>query len=482
MRKRIISILMVIVFTFSLGTTVIAQDSEADSVLTLTMEVFKESLSNDFGIEFAQNYIISIGILDTIFSSFPMNRFGDTIFPNDFGGIYIDDNGNLHMLVVGSLNAAAFNLDSFTAIAAAQRSEGVNVRVVEFPYNKLLEVMNLLNDLISRNFDLLPAAGNVRVWSVDVSGNRIVVELEDASEEMIELFRSTVFDSLVLEFRQLSGIHAAFISDMYSRMTMEAYADVNETESYMDEYFLEIPLDFDEFAEYYADYSEEGIGERIFTAVTAGGRIGIRRNGVHIDYGSIGYGARMGVRNGFITAAHLGNVLRQNDRIYFHGWHVGTVQFSGDVSIAGVDAAFVTLNPGIGFRFTVPAPPSPIRVEVTNSITDVMGRVIHSVGGADPNQGGYRHRSGMVATPNISFITGRGHWLNNVATVDFRTQPGESGGIAYSIVNLNFIDPDPRVALLGITVGEAIHNNNWVSIISRHSEIRNALGAAIQWP
>ena len=85
--------------------------------------LMQDDLVDTFGYDFLRNQEIALDALHRIHSSFPQNRFGEIIHPTFYGGSYIDDAGNLVVLVVEDYADSTF-----------ARSLG-NARLVNYSHN-----------------------------------------------------------------------------------------------------------------------------------------------------------------------------------------------------------------------------------------------------------------------------------------------------------------------------------------------------------
>jgi len=137
------------------------------------------------GVEYVQNYTRTLTMLNNFVDSLPVSRMGELMFPDYFGGAYIDDDGNAVLLMVNMPVAPPVLEGRDVAyrpinahIEQMQTSEGVAVREVEFAYSDLWATIHLLNDLIPPTPEDM-AAANAGGWHLDVVGNRVVVELID---------------------------------------------------------------------------------------------------------------------------------------------------------------------------------------------------------------------------------------------------------------------------------------------------------------
>jgi len=125
----------------------------------------------EFGAEFATNYFRAIELLDDFYLSLPQNRMGQFIYLDCFGGIYVDCNGNLVILVTEDY---AQNTNIVTAQSFSM--DEVIVREVGFAYSTLLDTFQFLDATIPNNQRCI-AASNVDGISFDVINNNVLVSL-----------------------------------------------------------------------------------------------------------------------------------------------------------------------------------------------------------------------------------------------------------------------------------------------------------------
>ncbi|MCL1988477.1 MAG: hypothetical protein FWG64_11000 [Firmicutes bacterium] len=117
---------------------------------------------------------------------------GERIYPDFWGGFYIDEFGILVILLV-DIEDSEFDVHEFMTISR-------NARLVEFSYNELQATMRQLERIARTDVarDRLLALANG--FSFDIVQNRIVVHLIEYTPQQEELFRATVFDSPMLLF------------------------------------------------------------------------------------------------------------------------------------------------------------------------------------------------------------------------------------------------------------------------------------------
>ena len=150
-----------------------------------------QELINTFGYEFIQNQVQAINIYNEIIDSFPTDRAGEVMYPDFFGGVYINDSGRLVTLMVED-----HNVDNYTFETFANQAE--ITRFVNFSLNELLDAMNYIYAIALVNHDRIFSM--IDSWGLDVAKNRVEVRMIDYHEESIQFFRNNILDSPVLYF------------------------------------------------------------------------------------------------------------------------------------------------------------------------------------------------------------------------------------------------------------------------------------------
>ena len=391
------------------------EDIFDDENFTAIMEAHAISI---FGHAFMENHNRSLATIATLYSFLPQNRAGKISYPENFGGLYIDGNGNL--VVLNVTRPMAFSDDASISVFVntlgymQDIDHGVIIRNVDFSYNELMEVIHFLGEF----HELFPeiAFRNASGWHLDLPGNRVVINLIDLSEEEIALFRNEVIDSPALVFQQSLGRY----SQWYEPYLCSEERTLFEYESIAP---LSISLN---------------IGQQIQTLSTIAA--------------SIGYRARSNITGmpGFVTAAHAGdphpmpglpltpyhrfNVMDERGRL------IGRMTHNRYFSLNVVDAMFVELA-GATLSDQIPhhlRPPCSLYVSpniVPALAGSRMGQVVFLIG--TTVGGNTELRTGRVAITNITET--RWHPEHGFITLTYdgvnfndRLWGGMSGGIVFS--------------------------------------------------
>lgn len=133
---------------------------------------------------------------DELMASFATtySNSGEKVYPDYYGGSYINDDGQLVVYVT----------DDTQRPAALSDNVNVIYEPCAYSYNELRSVMDILNDYkFSHPDDAI--ANNFNEFGLYDSENRVIVKLDDLSDESIKEFKENVCDSGVIEFEQGSG-------------------------------------------------------------------------------------------------------------------------------------------------------------------------------------------------------------------------------------------------------------------------------------
>ena len=318
MKKRIIGFMLCFVLLFSTVTAfassrlMMLEDALSFECLATSTHDF---LVEWYGLEYAINYQRSIEYVEQLYSMFPRNRAGDVIYPEFFGGIYLDSYGNLNMLVTYS---------DYPLIVPFSRDDGVITRNVQFSYNQLSEALDALGELAFGEYGCF-ILGAVSGFWLSVRNNQVIVDLLDYADKNNELFKNMALYFPFIVFRQSAGLY-------------------------------EMPEMPEEYSKVIVESPYQSIEGFSTTVVWAGDRIFLRNASNNLVLsGTVGYRAFLGGnprRYGFITAGHLGintlgRPLQINQRLYnSSGGYIGSVRA---VRLANVDAAFIEMPSGSVF-------------------------------------------------------------------------------------------------------------------------------------
>ena len=198
--KRLIAILITCILGItSLGLVPVHGDS------TDTMEAYANAI---FGAEFMQNQRHALEIAEQLHSTFPQDRIGRTIFPDSFGGMYINTDGNLVVLLAETTEHTPLDGSDNRNIDEKLGFYGLNNRIewrnTEFSYYDLNETLELAALTWRERRDTLGCrySFNVSGAGINAQMNRVVIGLVEYNYEMIAGFRRYVLDSQHIVFEQ----------------------------------------------------------------------------------------------------------------------------------------------------------------------------------------------------------------------------------------------------------------------------------------
>ena len=139
---------------------------------------------------------------EKLMDSFEETETGELIYPDYYGGSYIDDDGGFVVCVVAT-NAEEKKYTS-KSIEETIHASDFKIKSVKYSYNELEEMMEFLNKYKQNTRDSEIA----KSWSGHIlsdSDNAIFVELDVVSDEQISLFRKEVTDSPMISFINSGG-------------------------------------------------------------------------------------------------------------------------------------------------------------------------------------------------------------------------------------------------------------------------------------
>lgn len=198
--------------------------------------------------------------------------------PDYYGGAFINEQNKLVVYVTGDLATASEKIANITG------SKEVIVRAAKYSYKELTGIMNNLNRIKQQEAGRV-AISDFTTWYLSDAENKIVVELENFSDDKIKAFRSNILQSAAIEFRRSNG-----------RIKLEATLD-------------------------------------------PGCKAAVNSTGT--SYGSFSFRARRtsDSKKGVVTAGHVVSV---GDALYYSGTLIGNCSQSNNSG--SVDAAFVPVN------------------------------------------------------------------------------------------------------------------------------------------
>jgi len=415
-KKMFISLIMMTLLSLVFVMAIQAQDTEI-------LEGYHID-GNPFSQDFLENQNDALALYRMMRGSFGQTRSGETIYPSNYAGSFINSEGNLTINIVGSDRDLSGSLSLFS------RASSANVRYVNFSYDELHHTLNYLNEYWANNPDCV-FRNSMTYQFIDTIGNRVVVGLYGYSEGLEAEFRHHVLDSPMMEFEE--GVHqVSWIEIIYN-------LDDEQT-TYSEDIYHDIT---------------PAIEPRSIT-ITPGSRIYVASGNVTFSM-SAGYGVLRGAQRGFLTSPHgglaAGNEVRavSNRNSPLLGRLTNPIVFSGrvDAVMIALEGQFINNVNGLPLSRTPVLP--------------VIGQTLHSIGSV----------TGMRSNISVTSLTFSVGPLTNIVRTNGIGQHGDSGGLVWENRT------DLRVALVAglISGGDANGRNMF---FTRAMDINGSLGVGIQ--
>lgn len=138
---------------------------------------------------------------EKLMRSFNTSKSDNTIYPEYYGGSYIDDNGDLVVYIKEAEISKAASLQNISQVL---ETKDFIVKSANYSYNELNSFMDTLNSFKLKNPND-SVSNNFNIYWLSDRDNNIVVELNEMSEEQINRFKKTVIDSPIITFKASSG-------------------------------------------------------------------------------------------------------------------------------------------------------------------------------------------------------------------------------------------------------------------------------------
>ena len=355
---------------------------------------------------FMENQWRSLHAFNDFMDNLAVNRRGEPEYPAFFGGVFLDNDGNL---VVNVVESGARSAAASQEMGGMLDMEGTRVQIVQFSYAELNAMMYWLADDHLSNPDC-DVRYNVTHFVLDTVQNRIVVGLYNYNAYSIAKFEYYVTGSPMFMFVE-------------SPLRMSLLLNVNKA-------YDTIESTLYDPQEYYDEMSE-----RSTIHVSPGARIYLT-SGNSYAQGSVGYGIVRRANNarGFLMTPHgdtsfIGWTARLGSRT---GPILGTL-ISPIVFRDGIDAGVIALNNDAFF------------MNSTDGFTLVRGFENPPVGAIVDMISAMsgRQRGRTVANNNFYCPAAR---MGRLVLVNANNRRGDSGGLVYMSI-------DPwRAQALGIIV------------------------------
>lgn len=121
-------------------------------------------------------------------------------YPDYYGGSYINEDGKLVVFVLGDIHKGKAKLNSITS------NDEIITKPADYSFNLLNAVMDTI-DAFKLNEANKQYCTNFNWWAIQDDQNRVVVALEDFSDEAIKEFKNHVSNSPAIVFKKSTGGH-----------------------------------------------------------------------------------------------------------------------------------------------------------------------------------------------------------------------------------------------------------------------------------
>jgi len=195
-RSSVFAALAIMLIAMSISTSALANETTR-----LHIEI-NESLFKHFNETISSNQLRSLELFEqfqNLLSEYSRSR--GSADPDFFGGAYLDELGNLVILIVEDFLPEDFHANE---LIASFSSDTVSFRFVDLPRSTLEEIKQEAVAAASSKFDTATCiySDNATTIGIDEIQNRVRIRLEVLSNEKIAGFRENVFDSPFIFFEQ----------------------------------------------------------------------------------------------------------------------------------------------------------------------------------------------------------------------------------------------------------------------------------------
>jgi len=379
--KKVIAILLVLSLSFSLTLITQANVLVVDDLFEndAFIAMVEAQLIDQFGEKFVRNQESAVATVDEIYASFPMNRAGEHMYPDFFGGMYIDENGNLVVQIVSGSRSSE-------VVSMSDLNDDVT-EYVKFSRRELLEIQDFIFEFAVANSDYLEIAKSIVSVGLDCWNNSVEVGMRIVNEDTIAQFRENITDSSAVTFRESQGGRRRF-------------ANVDEKTT---------SLNANDFA---------GISPMNVSTINSGTRLTIQGVPFSAGFRAIGAGNRQGIVTSGHVMAHFG--IRPGQNVPGLGSLAGSADSNGRI-----DAAFIETNSNITLTNTLQSQPLVLSTNVVQTFT--QGQTLSKIGAETGLTNG--------TVMNANFHEREFNLTQQVRT-NIVADSGDSGGIVFSPITL----------------------------------------------
>ena len=189
MKKMLFDLLTMIVVVFAM----VSCSSELED-FSSTESLFENSPT--YGIKYvdqSQAFEAYEEIMNGFGLGMETKSFETVVYPDYYGGCYIDENNKLIVYMVGDTVRARSSLLSLSSNVILIRGD--------YSFQELNNIMNVIGDFSAKN-PYNPIAENIAAVSLMDKQNNILVRLYDCSKEKIDEFKANVVNSSAIYFEK----------------------------------------------------------------------------------------------------------------------------------------------------------------------------------------------------------------------------------------------------------------------------------------
>lgn len=372
----------------------------------------------------------AIELHEKLNGTFNTNRSGGgSTYPDYYGGAFVGDNGQLVVLVKGNLDQAKKDLGT------RLRSSNFQTQACDYSYQELYD----LNDKLSVLFENSQLREDLKWISagMQVVKNRIIVYLENPSEQTIARFKAEVSSSPMIIFDEMSSI--SYNSD----------------------------IDADTIVQ---DKAKATVQTNIHMGATCSTSSSTAKANA-----SVGFRAMRGSVHGFITAAHF--LPQTGLTVQFGGVNCGTV--AAVCKGPQADAAFVAID------YTKFYPTNVTQWTKTVLLDDYISNAslpnVSVVAEGQTTQKAIKAKvtsiNNTIEVKQTTVVGNVSYVVKNMAFAEFTdqstiTKPGDSGCIIYGATAKKWA---------GVLSGIATSSGKKITFFSSAELSLTALGASKTW-
>jgi len=119
-------------------------------------EYLNDLMIEEMGYEFFYNHTRALDTINVLYELLPTNRLGETMYPESFGGMYINEDGNLIFLLLNNVNNNA---------TLSSLYNDVITKSADFSYNEIMLTHGYLSYLFEYYYEN-PMIGNIgALWT-----------------------------------------------------------------------------------------------------------------------------------------------------------------------------------------------------------------------------------------------------------------------------------------------------------------------------